>query len=156
MIDPRFSPPVSNPAPFVVTAEAFLGLTNQVQALAGMVQTIVPYLPQLTQSVTPQLAPPATFPQMGSPVAPNREIPLETEVLQRRATKTHAGSPTAAPARSRSRSCDPVQTNPNFDTLSSDSADSLREQVRQVHQRLDENTSRHSALKWLCTTRLMH
>ncbi|RWW83966.1 hypothetical protein BHE74_00007476 [Ensete ventricosum] len=26
-------------------AEAFLSLTNQVQALAGMVQTIVPYLP---------------------------------------------------------------------------------------------------------------
>ncbi|RWW63944.1 hypothetical protein BHE74_00028845, partial [Ensete ventricosum] len=31
-------------------AEAFLGLTNQVQALAGMVQTIVPYLPRLIQT----------------------------------------------------------------------------------------------------------
>ncbi|RRT46911.1 hypothetical protein B296_00033752 [Ensete ventricosum] len=45
MTDPGFSPPVSNPSPFFVMAEAFLGLTNQVQALAGMVQTIVPYLP---------------------------------------------------------------------------------------------------------------
>ncbi|RWW40337.1 hypothetical protein BHE74_00054254, partial [Ensete ventricosum] len=34
MTDPRFSSPTSNPAPFVVTAEAFLGLTSQVQALA--------------------------------------------------------------------------------------------------------------------------
>ncbi|RWW29836.1 hypothetical protein GW17_00005628, partial [Ensete ventricosum] len=31
-----------------------------------------------------------------------------------------------------------VQTGPDFDTLSSDTADSLREQVRQVHQLLDE------------------
>ncbi|RZR85845.1 hypothetical protein BHM03_00012910 [Ensete ventricosum] len=43
--DPGFPSPASNPAPFVVTAEAFLGLTNQVQALADMMQTIVPYLP---------------------------------------------------------------------------------------------------------------
>ncbi|RWW49985.1 hypothetical protein BHE74_00043791 [Ensete ventricosum] len=42
LTDPGFPPPASNPAPFVVTAEAFLGLTNQVQALAGMVQTIIP------------------------------------------------------------------------------------------------------------------
>ncbi|RRT65749.1 hypothetical protein B296_00001120 [Ensete ventricosum] len=43
--DPGFPSPAFNPAPFVITAEAFLGLTNQVQALAGMMQTIVPYLP---------------------------------------------------------------------------------------------------------------
>ncbi|RZS19512.1 hypothetical protein BHM03_00051924 [Ensete ventricosum] len=54
------------------------------------------------------------------------------------AVEARAGSPTAASARSQSHSCDPVQTSPNFDTLSSDSADSLREQVRQVHQRLDK------------------
>ncbi|RWV83703.1 hypothetical protein GW17_00054651, partial [Ensete ventricosum] len=38
MIDPGFPSPASNPAPLMVTAEAFLGLTSQVQALAGMVQ----------------------------------------------------------------------------------------------------------------------
>ncbi|RRT64595.1 hypothetical protein B296_00016281 [Ensete ventricosum] len=138
MTDPGFPPPASNPAPFVVTAEAFLGLTNQVQALTSMVQTIVPYLPQLIQSVTPQLAPPTIFPQMESPMAPNRETQLKTEVLQRRAPEVYSGSPTTTPARSRSRSCDLVQVNPNLDSLSSDSVDSLREQVRQVHQRLDE------------------
>ncbi|RWW27489.1 hypothetical protein GW17_00008078, partial [Ensete ventricosum] len=77
-----FPPLVSNLAPLVVTTEAFLGLTNQVQALGGMVQTIIPYLPQFIQSITPQSAPLATSPQMESPVAPNREIQLETEVLQ--------------------------------------------------------------------------
>ncbi|RRT41990.1 hypothetical protein B296_00024710 [Ensete ventricosum] len=40
MTDPGFLSLASNPAPFVVTIEVFLGLTNQVQALAGMVQTI--------------------------------------------------------------------------------------------------------------------
>ncbi|RZS07661.1 hypothetical protein BHM03_00038532 [Ensete ventricosum] len=47
MNDPGFPSPASNPASFVVTAEAFLGLTSQVQALAGMVKTIVSHLPQL-------------------------------------------------------------------------------------------------------------
>ncbi|RWV89877.1 hypothetical protein GW17_00047955, partial [Ensete ventricosum] len=93
MIDPGFPPPVSNPVPFFVMVEAFLGLTNQVQALAGMVQTIVPYLPQIIQSVTPQSAPLATPPQVESPVAPNREVQLETEVLQRQAAEVHADSP---------------------------------------------------------------
>ncbi|RWW76422.1 hypothetical protein BHE74_00015488 [Ensete ventricosum] len=101
MIDPGFPSPASNPALFIVTTEAFLGLTSQVQALAGMVQTIVPYLPQLIHSATHQSAPPMAFPQTD-------------------------------------RSCDSVQTGPNLDTLSFDTADSLREQVRQVHQRLDE------------------
>ncbi|RRT77710.1 hypothetical protein B296_00003169 [Ensete ventricosum] len=119
MTDPGFSLPVSNPAPFVITAEAFLDLTNQVQALAGMVQTIVPYLPQLIQSVTIQSALLATPPQMESHVAPNREVQPEAEVPQRRTTKVHAASP-------------------DLDTLLSDSADSLREQVHQVHQQLDE------------------
>ncbi|RWV85987.1 hypothetical protein BHE74_00026496 [Ensete ventricosum] len=60
------------------------------------------------------------------------------EVLQCQATEVHSSSPTVAPARSRSRSCDPVQVSPDLDTLSSDYVDSLREQVRQVHQRLEE------------------
>ncbi|RRT75255.1 hypothetical protein B296_00031457 [Ensete ventricosum] len=38
----------------------------------------------------------------------------------------------------RPHSRNPVQASPDLDILSSDSADSLREQVRQVHQRLDE------------------
>ncbi|RWW09782.1 hypothetical protein GW17_00026702 [Ensete ventricosum] len=100
MTDPRFPSPASNPTPFVVTAEAFLGLTNQVQALASMMQTIVPYLPQLIQSATQQSALPIAFPQTESPVAPNRETQLEVEPPQRQATEARAASPTAAPTRS--------------------------------------------------------
>ncbi|RRT31800.1 hypothetical protein B296_00056475 [Ensete ventricosum] len=77
MTDPGFPSPASNPAPFTVTAEAFLGLTSQVQALAGMVQTIVPYLPQLMHSTAHQSAPPAAPPQIESPAAPNRGVPPE-------------------------------------------------------------------------------
>ncbi|RWW39136.1 hypothetical protein BHE74_00055561 [Ensete ventricosum] len=78
------------------------------------------------------------FLQTESPVAPNRETQLEAEPPQRQAMEAHAASSTTAPTRSQSRSCDPMQNSPDFDTLSSESADSLREQVRQVHQRLDE------------------
>ncbi|RRT75213.1 hypothetical protein B296_00011427 [Ensete ventricosum] len=88
MIDPGFPSPASNLTLFVVTAEAFLGLTSQVKALT--------------------------------------------------VTEAHAASPTTAPTRSQSRSCDSVQIGPDLDTLSSDTANSLREQVHQVHRRLDE------------------
>ncbi|RZR84798.1 hypothetical protein BHM03_00011679 [Ensete ventricosum] len=138
MTDPGFTSPASNHAPFIVTVEAFLGHTSQVQALASMVQTIVSYLPQLIHLATQQSTPQMAFPQTESPVAPNRETPLEAEPPQREVAEAYAASPTPAPARSQSRSCDPIQTGPDLDTLLSDTADSLREQVRQVHQRLDE------------------
>ncbi|RWW87868.1 hypothetical protein BHE74_00003273, partial [Ensete ventricosum] len=47
-------------------------------------------------------------------------------------------SPTSTPTRSQSRSHNPAPTEPDPDILSTDSTDSLREQVRRVHQRLDE------------------
>ncbi|RRT60316.1 hypothetical protein B296_00031625 [Ensete ventricosum] len=99
---------------------------------------MVPYLPQLMHSTAHQSAPPTTPPQTESPVAPNREAPPKVEPPQRQVAKALAASPTPVPARSQSRSYNPVQTGPNFDTLSSDTTDSLREKVRQVHQRLDE------------------
>ncbi|RZR99086.1 hypothetical protein BHM03_00028557, partial [Ensete ventricosum] len=75
MTDLGFTSPASNPAPFMVTAEAFLGLTSQVQALAGMVQTIISYLPQLVHSAAHQPAPLQTE----SPTAPSRGIPPVAE-----------------------------------------------------------------------------
>ncbi|RWW70177.1 hypothetical protein BHE74_00022154 [Ensete ventricosum] len=112
MTDPGFPSPASNPAPFVVTVVAFLGLTTQVQALAGMVQTIVSYLPQLTNR-RPRWHP-------------------------RKRSHYPRSFPDSMSAQSQSHSCDPVQTRLDFDTLSSYIADSLREQVSRVHQRLDE------------------
>ncbi|RRT62848.1 hypothetical protein B296_00022022 [Ensete ventricosum] len=134
MTDPGFPSPASNPASFVITAEAFLGLTSQVQALAGMVHTIVPYLPQLVHSTTPPAAPPQTE----SPAAPNRGVPPEVEPPQPQVAEARAASSTPTPARSQSRSYNLIQTEPDFDTLSTDTADSLRKQVCRVHQRLDE------------------
>ncbi|RWW41886.1 hypothetical protein BHE74_00052596 [Ensete ventricosum] len=133
MTDPGFPSPASNPAPFMVTAEAFLGLTSQVQALEGMVQTIISYMPQLVHS----MAPPAAPPQTESPAAPNRGIPPNVEAPQPQVAEARTASPTPTPARSQSHSYNPVPTEPDFDTLSTD-IDSLREQVRRVHQRLDE------------------
>ncbi|RWW63129.1 hypothetical protein BHE74_00029715 [Ensete ventricosum] len=136
MTDSGFPSPASNPTPFMVTAEAFLDLTSQVQALAGMVQTIVPYLPQLVHSTAHQSAPPAAPPRTESQAAPNRGVSPEVEPPQPQVVEAHAASPT--PARSQSRSYNPVPIEPDFDTLSTDTVDSLREQVRRVHQRLDE------------------
>ncbi|RRT32914.1 hypothetical protein B296_00038748 [Ensete ventricosum] len=113
MTDPGFPSPASNPAPFMVTVEAFLGLTSQVQALAEIVHTI-------------------------SPAAPNREVPPEAEPPQPQVVEAHAASPIPTPARSQSRSYNLVPIEPDFNTLSTDPANSLREQVRRVHQWLDE------------------
>ncbi|RRT41134.1 hypothetical protein B296_00025779 [Ensete ventricosum] len=134
MTDPGIPSPASNPAPFMVTAEAFLDLTSQVQALAGMVQTIIPYLPQLVHSMAHQSAPPQTE----SPTAPNRGIPPDVEPPQPQVAEARTASSTPMPARSQSRSYNPVPTDPDINTLSTDTADSLREQVRRVHQWLDE------------------
>ncbi|RZS22025.1 hypothetical protein BHM03_00054744 [Ensete ventricosum] len=138
MTDPGFPSPASNPTSFMVTAEAFLSLTSQVQALARMVQTIISYLPQLVHSTAHQSAPPAAPPQTESPAAPNRGILPDVEPPQPQVAEARAASPTPTPARSQSHSYNPVPTEPDFDTLSTDTTDSLREQVRRVHQRLDE------------------
>ncbi|RRT84646.1 hypothetical protein B296_00011506 [Ensete ventricosum] len=138
LTDTGFSPLVVNPGPLVVTGEAFLGLTHQVHALAGMVQTIVPYLPQLIQLITPQPTPQPTPLRVESPAAPIREDQPDVEGQRRPTTEARSNSPVIIPTRSRCHSWDSAQASPDLDTLSSDSADLLREQVRQVHQRLDE------------------
>ncbi|RWV77117.1 hypothetical protein BHE74_00037632 [Ensete ventricosum] len=66
------------------------------------------------------------------------QAPDLVEPPQPQVAEACAASPTPAPARSQSRSYNPIQTEPDFDTLSTDTVDSLREQVRRVHQRLDE------------------
>ncbi|RWW41556.1 hypothetical protein BHE74_00052968 [Ensete ventricosum] len=57
--DPGLTPPAPgltppNLGPPVMTTEAFLGFTQQVQTLTGMIQAIVPYIPQLAQTLTHQ------------------------------------------------------------------------------------------------------
>ncbi|RZS17440.1 hypothetical protein BHM03_00049574 [Ensete ventricosum] len=89
-------------------------------------------------STAHQSAPPVVPPQTESPTAPNQGISPDVEAPQPQVAEAHAASPTPTPARSQSRSYNPVPTEPDFDTLSTDTADSLREQVRRVHRRLDE------------------
>ncbi|RWW81412.1 hypothetical protein BHE74_00010183 [Ensete ventricosum] len=67
------------------------------------------------------------IPPDGVTCGPESRIQLEAEMQQRRVVEVHADSPAAALARSRSSSRDSVQASPDLDTLSSDSADSLRE-----------------------------
>ncbi|RWW40464.1 hypothetical protein BHE74_00054128, partial [Ensete ventricosum] len=138
MTDLWFPSPASNPASLMVTTEAFLGLTSQVQALAGMVHTIIPYLPQLMHLMAHQPAPPAAPPQTKSPMAPNRGILPDVEAPPPRVAEVLPTSPTPTPARSQSRSYNPAPTELDLDTLSTHSTDSLRVQVCRVHQRLDE------------------
>ncbi|RZR73847.1 hypothetical protein BHM03_00028881, partial [Ensete ventricosum] len=71
-------------------------------------------------------------------MAPDRGIPPDVEAPQPRVAEVRPASPTPTPARSQSRSYNPAPTELNLDTLSTDTNDSLREQVRRVHQRLDE------------------
>ncbi|RZR77492.1 hypothetical protein BHM03_00002604 [Ensete ventricosum] len=52
--DPGLSPITPGLGLPGVTTEAFLGLTQQVQMLIGMIQAIVPYIPQLAQASTHQ------------------------------------------------------------------------------------------------------
>ncbi|RZR88671.1 hypothetical protein BHM03_00016288 [Ensete ventricosum] len=98
MTDPGFPSPASNPASFMVTAEAFLDLTSQVQALAGMVQTIISYLPQLVHLMAHQSAPSVAPSQTESLVAPNRGISPDVEAPQPQVAEACAASPTPTPA----------------------------------------------------------
>ncbi|RWW77656.1 hypothetical protein BHE74_00014167 [Ensete ventricosum] len=71
-------------------------------------------------------------------MAPDRGIPPDIVAPQPRVVEAHPASPTPTPAQSQSRSYNPAPTELDLDTLSTDTTDSLREQVRRVHQRLDE------------------
>ncbi|RWV84676.1 hypothetical protein GW17_00053589 [Ensete ventricosum] len=53
-LDPILSPIMPGLGPPGVTTKAFLGLTQQVRTLTGMIQSIVPYIPQLAQAPTHQ------------------------------------------------------------------------------------------------------
>ncbi|RRT40765.1 hypothetical protein B296_00035261 [Ensete ventricosum] len=77
-------------------------------------------------------------PRMESPAVPNWEDQPEGEAPQRRVAEVHPDSLAVVPVRSRCHSRDSTQASPDLDTLSYDSTESYREQVRQVHQRLDK------------------
>ncbi|RRT82575.1 hypothetical protein B296_00010018 [Ensete ventricosum] len=65
--DPGFSSPIANPTPPIISVEAFLDLTHQVQAQVGMMQTIVSHIPQLMQMLASQ--------QPGAPQQAPQRVP---------------------------------------------------------------------------------
>ncbi|RWV78432.1 hypothetical protein GW17_00060608 [Ensete ventricosum] len=146
--DPGFSPPVENPGPPPVSVEAFLGFTHQVQALAGMMQTIIPYIPQLVQMLSqhPGL-PRQTFQPPNIPrQPPQSKVPQSMLIRGERLeeelcfphTKDTPKNPNASITQPASRSRDIVQAPPDPDIISSYLTDSVREQLRLVNQRMDE------------------
>ncbi|KAJ8491300.1 hypothetical protein OPV22_013021 [Ensete ventricosum] len=70
MTDPGFPSPASNPAPPMVTAEAFLGLTSQVQALAGMVRRVHRRLDEVQREVLRSKDEAGEVQKGGSPFTP--------------------------------------------------------------------------------------
>ncbi|RZS10690.1 hypothetical protein BHM03_00041949 [Ensete ventricosum] len=138
--DPGFTPPASNLGPPAVSVEAFLSLTQHVQTLAGMVQIIIPYIPQLAQALAHQRPDaPRQTPQQGIPQSsltrgeqPDNGGPrrLSTEVMVE-----NLNTSVMQPA---SCSWNVIHVPTKLDAISSDSTDSVGEQLRQVNQRLDE------------------
>ncbi|RZS07357.1 hypothetical protein BHM03_00038196 [Ensete ventricosum] len=136
--DPGLTPPPPNPRIPVVTPEAFKGLTNRVQAIAGVLQAIIPYISQLTKQASsqPQAASlPQTrvmLPQNGQPPTTRSidNLPYFSPESDQAPLGGTARRPKPAPSASAHSLSDP-------DTLSSDSTASLREQLRMVNQRID-------------------
>ncbi|RRT84253.1 hypothetical protein B296_00015070 [Ensete ventricosum] len=99
---------------------------------------IIPHIPQVAQSTTPQhpthltvqpdLPTPREEPPIVRPDIEGLRFPPEVRSGTPRATTSHSASDTRVP----------IPNVPEPDTLSSDSADSLMAQLRQVNRRLDE------------------
>ncbi|RZR87688.1 hypothetical protein BHM03_00015133 [Ensete ventricosum] len=138
--DPGFTPPAPNPGPPVVSTEAFLDLTQQGQMLAGMVQTIVAYIHQLAQVLAHQRPnAPRQMLQQGVPQSmPTQEEHPDNEVPRRLPNEAMVENPNASIIQPSIRSRNVVHIPSESDAISSDSTDSMRKQLRQVNQRLDE------------------
>ncbi|RRT57566.1 hypothetical protein B296_00047179 [Ensete ventricosum] len=126
-------PPLSLGVP-AITLEAFQGLTNQAQAIVGMLQAIIPCIPQLTQrsGAQPKATPPTQAGAIPSPEGPPLATQLADDPPQIPTAFEHVPSgdatrrPTPAPSAS-------TRSLPDPDTLSSDSTDSIRAQLRLVN-----------------------
>ncbi|RZR71145.1 hypothetical protein BHM03_00003868 [Ensete ventricosum] len=131
---------LSHPAgPSVVTVETFLDLTQQVRMLIGMIQVIVPYIPQMAQAsihqhldvprqTLQQEAPQSRLTQGEHPDGAPHHPPIKATIENSNASVSQPMS------RSRNVMCTPLEP----DVVSSSSTNSVREQLCQVNQRLDE------------------
>ncbi|RWV77878.1 hypothetical protein GW17_00061237 [Ensete ventricosum] len=109
----------------MVSAEVFLGLSHQVQALSGMMLAIIPHIPQLTQ----MLAPPQLEPQqLHTTLDGSREhaAPVRHGLAAQDLTQeTRSEAPSLVPEKSATPHLEVEHSSREPDTLSSDSTESL-------------------------------
>ncbi|RZR88775.1 hypothetical protein BHM03_00016406 [Ensete ventricosum] len=124
--DPGFTPPAPNPEPLVMLAE--------------MMQTTIPYIPQLAQALACQHSDaPQQMPQQGiSQLSQTRGEQPDNGGPRRLPTEVIAENPNASVIQPASPSRNIVHVPSESDVISSDSTNSVREQLRQVNQRLDD------------------
>ncbi|RZR97194.1 hypothetical protein BHM03_00026320 [Ensete ventricosum] len=123
-------------APQVVTAEAFLGLAHQVQALTGMIQAIIPHIPQLAQTTaTTQSEPQRPPANRGSR---DHSTPAQLGPTEHNPPKVRSETPSIVSEKSPAPYLREEHTLRDPDTLSSDSTNSFRMQLRRVNKWLDE------------------
>ncbi|RRT53455.1 hypothetical protein B296_00028176 [Ensete ventricosum] len=137
--DPGLSPITPGLGPPGMTTEVFLDLTQQVRTLTGMIQVIVPYIPQLAQvpthqhpyipRQTVQQEAPHSRPSQGEHPHGSAPHPLVEATIE---------NPNASVSQPPNRSRDVMRLPLESDVVSSYSTNSVREQLRQVNQRLDE------------------
>ncbi|RWV83162.1 hypothetical protein GW17_00055272 [Ensete ventricosum] len=134
----QIPPPLNLEIP-AVTPEAFQGLTNQVQSIAVMLRAIIPYISWLAQQPSSQ-SQAASLTQEGAMLSLKEQPPatqLVDDLPRFPLEFDHAPSgdaarrPTPTPSTS-------VHSLPDLDTLSSDSTDSLRAQLRLMNQKIDD------------------
>ncbi|XP_064962889.1 uncharacterized protein LOC135611252 [Musa acuminata AAA Group] len=118
-------PPLTTVDPPAALPEAFLALAKQVQGMMEIMQTVVPFIPEIRRLTDASADPAHRRPSAG------QDATGET----RDGAIHHEGSPTrVSPAPSRA-----ARRRPEPDTVSSDSTDSfLKVQFSQVNRRLDE------------------
>ncbi|RRT49687.1 hypothetical protein B296_00050451 [Ensete ventricosum] len=138
--DPGLTPPPPSLGPPVVTAKAFVGLAQQVQILTGMIQAIVPYIPQLAQAPMHQRldVPRHTLQQEAPQSRPTQGEHHDSGAPHHPPIKATIENPNASVSQSANRSQDVMCIPLEPDVVSSYSTNSVREPLRQVNQRLDE------------------
>ncbi|RWV87758.1 hypothetical protein GW17_00050220, partial [Ensete ventricosum] len=103
-----------------------------------MIQVIVPYIPQLAQAPTHQHS---HIPRQAVREEAPQSRPSQGEHpggAPRPSTKAAIENPNVSVSQPPNRSCDGMRLPPEPDVVSSDSTNSVREQFRQVNQRINE------------------
>ncbi|RRT74105.1 hypothetical protein B296_00032690 [Ensete ventricosum] len=123
LIDPRLTPP-GHTAPQTVTAEAFLKLAHQVQALTGMIQAIIPHIPQLAQTTAPPQSEPQ-WPPANQGGSQEHSAAARPGLTEQNSPKTQSETPSIVPEKSIAPHLGEEHTPREPDTLSSDSTNSF-------------------------------